>query len=211
MEGWRERIEAPLSTHLDLESARVKCCLGEGASGKTQSRVHDCLLLAHHKSLGQGEIHRQRTPCAPAWLMELTQHSSKRRSHEMQGQRQWESRRCSSLSGFSWQWDTFGNQSGKLPQTSICSPSCFWAPAPWGGGLTIHCTGSNLPFTFNLRRFEYLIVKVGGRMFSCPFSGTKGKKVPSADNIYIVSGFAKPVNSDSYRFVQDAQDEMTQL
>ncbi|XP_008683415.1 phosphatidylinositide phosphatase SAC2 isoform X4 [Ursus maritimus] len=37
------------------------------------------------------------------------------------------------------------------------------------------------------------------------------KKSPSADNIYILTGFAKPVDIYCHRFVQDAQNKMTQL
>ncbi|XP_045883960.1 phosphatidylinositide phosphatase SAC2 isoform X6 [Meles meles] len=37
------------------------------------------------------------------------------------------------------------------------------------------------------------------------------KKSPSADNIYILTGFAKPVDVYCHRFVQDAQNKMTQL
>nr|KAF6322379.1 inositol polyphosphate-5-phosphatase F [Pipistrellus kuhlii] len=37
------------------------------------------------------------------------------------------------------------------------------------------------------------------------------KKSPSADNIHILTGFAKPVDIYCHRFVQDAQNRMTQL
>uniref|UniRef100_A0A8C0TUV7 Inositol polyphosphate-5-phosphatase F n=2 Tax=Canis lupus familiaris TaxID=9615 RepID=A0A8C0TUV7_CANLF len=37
------------------------------------------------------------------------------------------------------------------------------------------------------------------------------KKSPSADNIYVLTGFAKPVDIYCHRFVQDAQNKMTQL
>ncbi|XP_025736812.1 phosphatidylinositide phosphatase SAC2 isoform X4 [Callorhinus ursinus] len=37
------------------------------------------------------------------------------------------------------------------------------------------------------------------------------KKSPSADNIYILTGFAKPMDIYCHRFVQDAQNKMTQL
>nr|XP_035979702.1 phosphatidylinositide phosphatase SAC2 isoform X5 [Halichoerus grypus] len=37
------------------------------------------------------------------------------------------------------------------------------------------------------------------------------KKSPSADNIYILTSFAKPVDIYCHRFVQDAQNKMTQL
>ncbi|XP_066094716.1 phosphatidylinositide phosphatase SAC2 isoform X2 [Saccopteryx bilineata] len=37
------------------------------------------------------------------------------------------------------------------------------------------------------------------------------KKSPSADNIHILTGFAKPVDIYCHRFVQDAQNKMTQL
>ncbi|XP_034519250.1 phosphatidylinositide phosphatase SAC2 isoform X2 [Ailuropoda melanoleuca] len=37
------------------------------------------------------------------------------------------------------------------------------------------------------------------------------KKRPSADNIYILTGFAKPVDIYCHRFVQDAQNKMTPL
>ncbi|XP_047559517.1 phosphatidylinositide phosphatase SAC2 isoform X2 [Lutra lutra] len=37
------------------------------------------------------------------------------------------------------------------------------------------------------------------------------KKSPSADNIYVLTSFAKPVDVYCHRFVQDAQNKMTQL
>lgn len=37
------------------------------------------------------------------------------------------------------------------------------------------------------------------------------KKTPSADNIRVLTGFAKPVDVYCHRFVQDAQDKMTEL
>ncbi|XP_006160981.1 phosphatidylinositide phosphatase SAC2-like, partial [Tupaia chinensis] len=37
------------------------------------------------------------------------------------------------------------------------------------------------------------------------------KKSPSADNIHILTGFAKPVDIYCHKFVQDAQNKMTQL
>jgi len=37
------------------------------------------------------------------------------------------------------------------------------------------------------------------------------KKSPSADNIHILAGFAKPMDIYCHRFVQDAQNKMTQL
>ena len=52
-------------------------CSGQGTLGKTGNQPDGSLLWAHYKSTGQGEIHRQRTRCAPTRLMDHTQPFSK--------------------------------------------------------------------------------------------------------------------------------------
>lgn len=48
---------------------------------------------------------------------------------------------------------------------------------------------------FNLRKFKPQMVKVGKRMLSRSASGRLGKESPSANNMHIWTGFAKPVGS----------------
>lgn len=75
---WKDegREGVPLTHPPSPSIIQGKVLLGMGSFRENRDQSDGSWLLAHHKSMGQGDIHRQGTPCAPARLTDLTQPSS---------------------------------------------------------------------------------------------------------------------------------------